>query len=134
MFFGSRCFIYNSKERRNKFDAKVDESISSGYSFTSRDYHVLNKKSNKIEESYYVTFDDKYIKSYQKQYSPTEEISPSTKTTKIPLIYLYEDFLDFFDEQEKVISSKSRAVDNQTEELLKLINEAIENVEIHGNS
>ena len=60
--FGSRCFIFNSKEHRNKFDVKADEGIFLGYSLTSKAYWVLNKRSRKIEETYYVTFDDNYVK------------------------------------------------------------------------
>ena len=41
--FGSRCFIFNSKENRNKFDVKVDERIFLGYSLNSKAYRVLNK-------------------------------------------------------------------------------------------
>ena len=58
--FGTRCFIFNSKEKRNKFDVKVGEYIFLGYSLTSKSYRVLNKKTKKIEETYYVTFDDNY--------------------------------------------------------------------------
>ena len=49
--FGSRCFIFNSKEHRNIFDVKVDEGIFLGYSLTSKAYRVLNNKSKRIEET-----------------------------------------------------------------------------------
>ena len=60
--FSSRCFIFNLKENRNKFDVKEDDGIFLGYSLTSKEYRVLNKRSKKIEETYYVTFDDDYVK------------------------------------------------------------------------
>lgn len=45
---------------------------------------------------------------------------------------LYEDFLDLFDKLENAIHYESKAKDNREDELLKLVDEAIENVEIHG--
>ena len=48
--FGSRCFIFNSKENRNKFDVKADEGIFLGYSLTSKAYRVLNKLSKKLKK------------------------------------------------------------------------------------
>ena len=36
-----------------------------GYSLTLKAYRVLNKNSRKIEETYYVTNDDSYLKKYQ---------------------------------------------------------------------
>ena len=72
--FGSRCFIFNCKEQRNKFDVKADEGIFLGYSLTSKAYRVLNQRSKKIEETYYVTFDDNYLKKYQKNDRSSEEI------------------------------------------------------------
>lgn len=44
---------------------------------------------------------------------------------------LYVDILNFCDELEKVVHSKSKAKGNQEDELLKLVDESIENVEIH---
>ena len=63
--FRSRCFIFNSKENRNKLDVKTDEGIFLGYSLTSKAYRVLNKYSKRIEETYYVIFDDNYMKKVQ---------------------------------------------------------------------
>ncbi|XP_023742939.1 uncharacterized protein LOC111891079 [Lactuca sativa] len=72
-----RCFIFNSKEQRNKFDAKTDEGIFLGYSLTLKAYQILNKISKGIEETYYVAFDGTYLKKYQKVDSRSEEIFPS---------------------------------------------------------
>lgn len=59
LVFGSRCFLYNSKEHKNIFYVKEDESFFLGYSLNSKGYLVLNKKTRRTKESYYVTFEDK---------------------------------------------------------------------------
>lgn len=41
---------------------------------------------------------------------------------------LYEDFLNLFDELEKAISSESKDKDNQEDELLKSIDNAVEDI------
>lgn len=111
--FGSRCFLFNSKEHWNKFDEKLDEGIFPGYSLTSKAYRVLNKKSKKIQETYYVMFDDNYMKKCQKRDCQSEEIFQSTNSKTTPLMNLYEDFLNLFDEHEREISSESKAKDNR---------------------
>lgn len=83
--FGSRCFIFNSKEDRNKFDVKADEGIFHGYSLTSKAYRVLNKRSKKIEETYYVSFDDNYVKKLTSSKEPIDEIFPQTGQVSIPI-------------------------------------------------
>jgi len=95
--FGSGCFILNSRERRSKFDDKADEGIFLGYSLTSKPYRVLNKRSRKIEETYYVTFDELY--QYRNHHSNdlSAEIFPEGNTSTIPLLNLYEEFLNLFD-------------------------------------
>ncbi|KAL4582285.1 hypothetical protein LXL04_006830 [Taraxacum kok-saghyz] len=42
--FGSRCFLYNTKDQKNKFQEKADEAIFHGYSLRSKAYRVLNKR------------------------------------------------------------------------------------------
>lgn len=44
---------------------------------------------------------------------------------------LYDDFLNWFDELEKEIPSKSNARDNQEDGILKLVYDVIANVEVH---
>ena len=46
------------------FDVKADVGIFLGYSLTSKAYRILNKKSKKIEETYYFTFNDNYLMKY----------------------------------------------------------------------
>nr|KAJ0209246.1 hypothetical protein LSAT_V11C400222660 [Lactuca sativa] len=76
--FGSRCFIFNSKENRNKFDVKADEGIFLGYSLSSKAYRVLNKRSKTIEETYYVTFDENYMQKVQRTESALGDIFPES--------------------------------------------------------
>lgn len=99
--FGSICFMYNSKEHHNKFDVRADEAMVLGYSLMSKEYRVLNKKSKKIEESYYVKFYDKYIKSFQKNDVQHAKIFPSSCSKTIPLMPLYDAFVNLFDEPAK---------------------------------
>ena len=57
--FGCVCFIYNNdKDNLGKFDAKSDEGIFLGYSTQSKAYKVLNKRTNRVEESMHVIFDE----------------------------------------------------------------------------
>ena len=57
--FGARCFIYNTKDQKNKFSEKADEGIFLGHSLNAKSFRILNKRTRVIEESYYITFDDK---------------------------------------------------------------------------
>ena len=56
--FGCQYFILNTKDNLGKFDAKSDESIFLGYSTTSKAYRVFNKRTNVVEESMHITFDE----------------------------------------------------------------------------
>ena len=60
-------------------------------------------KSKRIEETYYVTFEDNYLKKYQKTNYPAKGIFPSTNPMEIS--NLYEEFMNLFDEPEKAIYS-----------------------------
>ena len=57
-FFGSKCFILNTKDNLGKFDAKSNVGIFLGYSSYSKAYRVFNKKTMVIEESVHVVFDE----------------------------------------------------------------------------
>ncbi|KAI3767848.1 hypothetical protein L2E82_18277 [Cichorium intybus] len=123
--FGSKCFIFKSKEKRVKWDEKADEGIFLGYSLTSKAYRVLNKRSRKIEETYYITFDDRYNSRAKHISTKTEDIFPESNTFTIPLMDLYEEFLNLFDDQETAKTSEANARDNQGDELLKLIENTV---------
>ncbi|XP_038698267.1 uncharacterized protein LOC119995869 [Tripterygium wilfordii] len=56
--FGSKCYILNTKDNLDKFDAKSDVGIFLGYSTHSRAYRVFNSTSKRVEESIHVKFDD----------------------------------------------------------------------------
>ncbi|MFW5438955.1 hypothetical protein ACNPIS_31930, partial [Paenibacillus apiarius] len=56
--FGCKCFLLNTKDHLGKFDAKADECIVMGYSSSSKAYRVYNKRSNLLEESIHVRFDE----------------------------------------------------------------------------
>lgn len=99
---------------------------------TSKAFRVLNKKSKKIEENYYVTFDDKFFKNSQQNSNvQSDEIFPSSNSQNCPLMTLYEEFLNLFDDSEKANSSKEKGEDKKEDKLLKLVDATIENIEIH---
>ncbi|XP_075087573.1 uncharacterized protein LOC142169589 [Nicotiana tabacum] len=59
--FGCKCFVLNnSKEALGKFDAKSDEGIFLGYFSQSKACKVYNKRTQCVEESIYVIFDESY--------------------------------------------------------------------------
>ena len=121
--FSSRCFIFNSKEHRNKFDVKADEGIFLGYSLTSKAYRVLNKRLMKIEETYYVTFDDNYVKKLKTTEGSVEEIFPKSGQVTVPISNLCEQCMLLFDEPEKAIHSESKAADKKVDNLKKIIDD-----------
>ena len=59
--FGSKCFILNTKDNLGKFDPKADEGIFVGYSNRSKAYTLYNKRTNIIEESLHVSFDENFV-------------------------------------------------------------------------
>ena len=57
--FVYKCFMHNNgKDDLGKFDAKVDEALFIGYSFSSKVCQVYNKRLLWIEESIHVVFDE----------------------------------------------------------------------------
>ena len=127
--FSSRCFIFNSKENRNKLDVKAYEGIFLGYLLTSKAYRILNKHSKKIEETYYVTFDDDYVKKLQSNKGPIGEIFLASGRFSVPISNLFEEFILLFDELEKAINSEIKAADNKIDILKKVIDEAAKEME-----
>nr|XP_009608491.1 uncharacterized protein LOC104102482 [Nicotiana tomentosiformis] len=60
--FGCKCFVLdNGKEGLGKFDAKSDEGILLGYSSQIKAYKVYNKRTQYVEESIYVIFDESHL-------------------------------------------------------------------------
>ncbi|XP_070020896.1 uncharacterized protein [Nicotiana sylvestris] len=58
---GCKCYVLNNrKDQLGKFDAKNDEGIFLGYSSKSKAYKIYNKRTQCVEESVYVIFDESY--------------------------------------------------------------------------
>ncbi|CAH9079864.1 unnamed protein product [Cuscuta europaea] len=55
--FGCKCFVHNN-DNIGKFDARSDEAIFLGYSTHSKAYKVLNKRTQCVEESIHIIFDE----------------------------------------------------------------------------
>src|SRR5574338_1481057 len=58
--FGSKCFILNTKDNLDKFDPKSDKGIFIGYSNRSKAYRVFSLRTNTIEETMHVLFDENF--------------------------------------------------------------------------
>ncbi|GJR68861.1 retrovirus-related pol polyprotein from transposon TNT 1-94 [Tanacetum coccineum] len=56
--FGSKFFIFNTKDYLTKFDPKSYEGVFLGYSQNGKTYIILNKHTMKVKESLNVTFDE----------------------------------------------------------------------------
>lgn len=54
--FGCVCFIFNQKDQRLNFKAKVDEGFFLGYSNESKAFRLFNVYSQIIEESIHMIF------------------------------------------------------------------------------
>ncbi|XP_070050783.1 uncharacterized protein [Nicotiana tomentosiformis] len=58
--FCAKNVLNNGKEALGKFDAKSDEGIFLGYSSQRKSYQVYNKRTQCVEESIHVIFDDSH--------------------------------------------------------------------------
>ncbi|WJX45438.1 hypothetical protein P8452_32320 [Trifolium repens] len=56
--FGCYCYILNIKDNLGKFDSKSDKGIFLGYSLTSKAYRIYNLRTQTLEESMHVKFDE----------------------------------------------------------------------------
>ena len=56
--FGCDCYILNNKDNLGKFDSKSDKSIFVGYSTSSKAYRVYNLRTQVVEESMHVKFNE----------------------------------------------------------------------------
>ena len=56
--FGSKCFVLNTKDNLDKFDPKSDKGIFIGYSNRSKAFRIFNLRTNTIEETLHVSFDE----------------------------------------------------------------------------
>ena len=72
-FFRSKCFILNTKDNLGKFDAKSDVGLFLGYSTSSKDFRVFNKRTMVVEESIHVIFYESN-NSFQRKDSVDDEL------------------------------------------------------------
>jgi len=56
--FGCPVFILNNKDHLRKFDPKADDGYFLGYSCISKAFRVFNTRTQKVDESIHVTFDE----------------------------------------------------------------------------
>ena len=80
----------NGKDNFGKFDAKSDEGIFLGYSTQSKAYKVLNKRTNRVEESMHVLFDESTVEESDNPEEhppkPSEDLqSDEDNTTNRPI-------------------------------------------------
>jgi len=79
--FGCKCFILkNANNRTEKFEEKSDKGIFLGYSTSSKAYRVYNKKTQSVEESMNVKFQD--LVENQEDHTHLEESEPASDFTK----------------------------------------------------
>ncbi|KAI3515898.1 hypothetical protein L1887_14803 [Cichorium endivia] len=116
------CFTQNRSNINKRFQLTPYEIINKR---KPNAYRVLNKRSRKIEETYYITFDDSYNSRAKQPTTKIQEIFPDTNKTTIPLMDLYEEFMNLFDEPENAKSVEAKARDNKGDELLKIIDSAV---------
>ncbi|XP_075075485.1 uncharacterized protein LOC142162738 [Nicotiana tabacum] len=69
------AFVKKIQDQLGKFDAKSDEEIFLGYSSQSKAYKIYNKRTQCIEESIRVIFDDSYP-SYEKSNKDDQDGEP----------------------------------------------------------
>ncbi|KAL4590865.1 hypothetical protein LXL04_003810 [Taraxacum kok-saghyz] len=117
----------NGVDQKNKFQEKADEAIFLEYSLHSKAYRVLNKRTKVIEESFYITFDEDYIRKNRSEQIQPNTIFPENQVDSEPLIDFDNDFSLFFDEPVKALDSEAKADDNKQDELLKLVEQTAEN-------
>ena len=73
----------NLKDNLSKFQAKADEGVFLGYSHNSVAYRVLNKRTRKVKETFNLTFDDYFVKQFDKIFKQNPIINDSNDETKI---------------------------------------------------
>jgi len=85
--FAYYCYILNNKKKLGKFDPKSDKAIFLGYSTTSKGYRVYILKTQTVEISMHVIFDEYDEHSQPKESEdtdvPTLQNVPSQNTVSI---------------------------------------------------
>nr|GEX03705.1 retrovirus-related Pol polyprotein from transposon TNT 1-94 [Tanacetum cinerariifolium] len=88
--FGRLVFIHNYKDHLGKFDVKADDGYFLGYLFVSKAFRVYNTRRQKIEENYYVTFDES-MEAIRFTITLVDEIGIDDSSRYPPEEFLYED-------------------------------------------
>ncbi|XP_075099216.1 uncharacterized protein LOC142176057 [Nicotiana tabacum] len=74
--FGCKCYVLNNgNDQLGKFDAKSNEEIFLGHSSQSKAYKVYNKRTQCVEESVHVIFDESYL-SYEESNKGDQDGEP----------------------------------------------------------
>nr|CAN82044.1 hypothetical protein VITISV_020597 [Vitis vinifera] len=84
--FGCKCFILNTKDNLEKFDAKSDVGIFHGYSTSSKAFRVFNKRTMVVEESIHVIFYESN-NSLQERESFVDDLGMETSMGKLQIEY-----------------------------------------------
>src|SRR3990170_3925440 len=74
--FGCPVYILNDSNQLGKFDAKADEGFFLGYSVIRKAFRVYNKRTEKVEESIHVTFDESSSAINNKPIPVTPSVNP----------------------------------------------------------
>jgi hypothetical protein len=88
--FGCFCYILNTKENLGKFDSKSDKAIFLGYSTNSKGYRIYNLRTQTMEISMHIVFDefdDLIIPSNEEEQEiQTTQETPTQKEEEDPLL------------------------------------------------
>ncbi|GJR03691.1 retrovirus-related pol polyprotein from transposon TNT 1-94 [Tanacetum coccineum] len=85
--FGCPMFIHNHKNHLGKFDAKADDGYFLGYSFNSKAFRVFNTRTQQIEETCHVTFDES-IEAIRFTNTSEDDLSGQYQTSSDILYYI----------------------------------------------
>ena len=72
--FGSKYFIFNTKDKLTKFDPKSDPSVFLRYSSVSKPYRIYNKRTQVVKETIHITFKEKKKDMIQNSHDLEEDI------------------------------------------------------------
>ena len=80
--FGCVCYTLNDRENLGKFEKKGDEGYFVGYSKTSIAYRIYNRRTNSIQETMNVWFDEMSGMIFeQESLLPTSDDSSASSTS-----------------------------------------------------
>ncbi|CAI0435035.1 unnamed protein product [Linum tenue] len=108
--FGCPCYVLNTRDQLGKFDSRSDLAIFLGYSVRGQAFRVYNKRTQKVEESVHVKFN---------------EMTPPVETS-VPLSFDLSELSNSSDEsiEEEVPDQTDRSENNE-----KQAHEAASNID-----